>query len=199
MTEHGGHVQLLPAGDCWRYRGAADSAVDLNRFLLWTWPRTRPKSTCQERSSNGRWRSIRRQHSGVPRSADRSSSARARVSSTRGFRALYVDRRRRLRGGRRGRELDRARGGADQPSRPSTGVQRDRSGPRFAVTSDCRGRSTCVSEKGPRSRSHMAAGAPFFSAASAGMRRACRAGRKPDWCRFTQTAEFRKSANCGKI
>ena len=34
MTELGGPVQLLPAGDCWRYTGAADSALDLNRFLL---------------------------------------------------------------------------------------------------------------------------------------------------------------------
>ena len=34
MTELGGQVQLLPAGDCWRYTGAADSALDLNRFLL---------------------------------------------------------------------------------------------------------------------------------------------------------------------
>ena len=34
LTELGGHVQLLPAGDCWRYTGAADSALDLNRFLL---------------------------------------------------------------------------------------------------------------------------------------------------------------------
>ena len=34
MTEHGGHVQLPPTGDWWRYRGAADSALDLNRFPL---------------------------------------------------------------------------------------------------------------------------------------------------------------------
>jgi glucose-1-phosphate thymidylyltransferase len=34
MTELGGHVQLLPAGDCWRNTRGADSALDLNRFLL---------------------------------------------------------------------------------------------------------------------------------------------------------------------
>jgi hypothetical protein len=49
------------------------------------------------------------------------------------------------------------------------------------VTSDCRGRSSCAWEKRSRSRSHMATGAPVFRRALAGMRRACRAGRKPDW------------------
>ena len=34
MTELGGRVQLLPAGDSWRYTGAGEAALDLNRFLL---------------------------------------------------------------------------------------------------------------------------------------------------------------------
>ena len=34
MAELGGRVQVLPAAECWRYTGAADSALDLNRFLL---------------------------------------------------------------------------------------------------------------------------------------------------------------------
>jgi glucose-1-phosphate thymidylyltransferase len=34
MTELGGRVQVVSAGDCWRYTGAVDSALDLNRFLL---------------------------------------------------------------------------------------------------------------------------------------------------------------------
>ena len=130
-TELGGQVQLLLADDCWRDRGAADSAVDL----------TLERSTIRRTGS---------------------SSVRVRVTSTRGFRALYVDGRRRLRGGRRGRELDRARGGANYPSRPSTRVQRDRPGPRFAVTSDCRGRHRLrVGEGATVSRSHRAVGAPF--------------------------------------
>jgi glucose-1-phosphate thymidylyltransferase len=34
MAELGGHVRLLPAGACWRHTGDADSALELNRFLL---------------------------------------------------------------------------------------------------------------------------------------------------------------------
>ena len=34
MAELGGHVRALPAAACWRYTGAADSALELNRFLL---------------------------------------------------------------------------------------------------------------------------------------------------------------------
>jgi glucose-1-phosphate thymidylyltransferase len=34
MADEGGRVRVLPAAPCWRYRGAADSALELNRFLL---------------------------------------------------------------------------------------------------------------------------------------------------------------------
>jgi glucose-1-phosphate thymidylyltransferase len=34
MARLGGRVRALPADACWRYTGAADSALDLNRFLL---------------------------------------------------------------------------------------------------------------------------------------------------------------------
>jgi glucose-1-phosphate thymidylyltransferase len=34
MAELGGRVRTLPAAACWRYTGAADSALELNRFLL---------------------------------------------------------------------------------------------------------------------------------------------------------------------
>jgi glucose-1-phosphate thymidylyltransferase len=34
MAQLGGRVRALPADACWRYTGAADSALDLNRFLL---------------------------------------------------------------------------------------------------------------------------------------------------------------------
>jgi glucose-1-phosphate thymidylyltransferase len=34
MAQLGGRVRALPADACWRYTGAVDSALDLNRFLL---------------------------------------------------------------------------------------------------------------------------------------------------------------------
>jgi glucose-1-phosphate thymidylyltransferase len=34
MAELGGQVRALPAAGCWRYTGATDSALELNRFLL---------------------------------------------------------------------------------------------------------------------------------------------------------------------
>jgi glucose-1-phosphate thymidylyltransferase len=34
MAQLGGRVRALPAASCWRYTGAVDSALDLNRFLL---------------------------------------------------------------------------------------------------------------------------------------------------------------------
>lgn len=34
MARLGGRVRMLPAGACWHYTGATDSALELNRFLL---------------------------------------------------------------------------------------------------------------------------------------------------------------------